>query len=454
MNTIWLDLLGAEVRYRGRDFKTRTIETGGQNADKLILIHGVGGHAEAYARNMQRLGKTHHAIAIDLLWHGLSAKPPFTPDMVPMYARQILDLLDDLGVEKAAIEGESLGGWVALWTALHHPDRVSKVILNTAAGIRWNRDKVKIDDSTGTNLLRERSLAAINDPNRETIKKRLEWLMASPDRVTEELIDLRTRSTRVPIPSIARKVFGERASAAPSRNVVEEDELAGLKVPASRCGRRKIPVPAPMWANVSRVHSGREPLLHHGRGALAAVGTTGRPRSSRVGLPSRAAHRSDRCGVNEPIAGRTHRWVAVLAAAAVLAAPAPQASAQVPAPLQEIRVGVAPSDQATALLYGDSAGLFRKAGLQITIEKMRSGAEIASGVVGGALDIGASQVVALIEGHARGVAFTMIAPTTYYSADKRDSGLIVPAASPMSCRAISPGRRSASCRCKTSSRSR
>jgi NitT/TauT family transport system substrate-binding protein len=135
--------------------------------------------------------------------------------------------------------------------------------------------------------------------------------------------------------------------------------------------------------------------------------------------------------VNEPIAGRANRWVAALAAAAVLAAPAPHASAQVPAPLQEIRVGAAASDQATALLYGDSAGLFRKAGLQITIEKMRSGAEIASGVVGGALDIGASQVVSLIEGHARGVAFTMIAPTTYYSADKRDSGLIVPAASPI-----------------------
>ncbi|MGA2393634.1 MAG: alpha/beta hydrolase [Candidatus Lustribacter sp.] len=243
MNTIWLDLLGAEVRYRGRDFKTRTIETGGQNADKLILIHGVGGHAEAYARNMQRLGTTHHAIAIDLLWHGLSAKPPFTPDMVPMYARQILDLLDDLGVEKAAIEGESLGGWVALWTALHHPDRVSKVILNTAAGIRWNRDKVKIDDSTGTNLLRERSLAAINDPNRETIKKRLEWLMASPDRVTEELIDLRYAIyTRPDTNASLKNVFANSFQRGPeARHFVEEDELAGLKVPAFALWSEKNP---------------------------------------------------------------------------------------------------------------------------------------------------------------------------------------------------------------------
>ena len=147
MNTIWLDLLGAEVRYRGRKFQTRTIETGAHNPDKLILIHGVGGHAEAYSRNMQRLGEKYHAIAIDLLWHGLSSKPEFTKDMIPMYSAQIHDILDDLGVQKASIEGESLGGWVALWTALKTPERVDKIILNTTAGIVWNRDKVKIDDA-------------------------------------------------------------------------------------------------------------------------------------------------------------------------------------------------------------------------------------------------------------------------------------------------------------------
>ena len=232
MNTIWLDLLGAEVRYRGREFKTRTIETGTQNPQKLILIHGVGGHAEAYSRNMQRLGERYHAIAIDLLWHGLSAKPPFTTEMVPMYARQIIDLIDDLGVQKASIEGESLGGWVATWTALHHPDRVEKIILNTTAGIRWNRDKVKIDEATGTNLLRERSVAAIKDPTRETIKKRLEWLMASPDRVTDELIDLRTAIyTRPDTNASLTNVFANSFGGPLAANVVAEDELATLTVP-------------------------------------------------------------------------------------------------------------------------------------------------------------------------------------------------------------------------------
>ena len=126
--TIWLDLLGAQTRYLGNEFSTRVIESG--DGPALVLVHGVGGHAEAYAKNVRRLGERYRAMAIDLVWHGLSSKPPFA-DPLPTYARQVIDLLDAEGYERAHIEGESLGGWVALWLALHHPDRVDKIVLNT-----------------------------------------------------------------------------------------------------------------------------------------------------------------------------------------------------------------------------------------------------------------------------------------------------------------------------------
>jgi pimeloyl-ACP methyl ester carboxylesterase len=233
MSTLWNELLGAEVRTRGKKYKTRTIETGGHNPRKLVLIHGVGGHAEAYARNMHRLGEQFHVLAIDLLWHGLSEKPPFNPDMVPVFSEQIIDIFDDLGVQKGSIEGESLGGWVTTWTALHHPDRVEKIVLNTAAGIAWNRDKVKIDESTGRSLLRERSLAAIANPTPETIRKRLEWLMASPDRVTDELVELRTQIYSRPDTNASlAQVFGASFAGQKSLNTIEEDDLPKIKVPA------------------------------------------------------------------------------------------------------------------------------------------------------------------------------------------------------------------------------
>lgn len=205
---------------------------GEHNPRKLILIHGIGGHAEAYSRNLRRLGERYHAIAIDLLWHGLSSKPPIERSrIIPMYAEQVLDIFDDLGAERGSIEGESLGGWVAMYTALHHPERVEKLVLNTAAGIRWNRDKVKIDDAGGTNLLRERSLAAIANPNRETIRKRLEWLMASPDRVTDELVDLRYAIYSRPDTNASLKELFENSFGTTSMNRIEEDDLENIAAP-------------------------------------------------------------------------------------------------------------------------------------------------------------------------------------------------------------------------------
>jgi pimeloyl-ACP methyl ester carboxylesterase len=226
-HSIWNDLLGARVGFRGRAFRTRTIEFGGGAPKTLVLLHGLGGHAEAYSRNLRRLGADYHAIAVDLLWHGLTAGPEPIERIVPAFARQYIDLLDDLGIERASIEGESLGGWTAMWIALNHPDRVDKIILNTAAGVRWNRDAVAIDDVAGTNELRDRSMAAVADPSAATIRKRLEWLMATPDRVTDELVDLRRALYTNPRTNTAlRRVFHERF--ADKRDMIDEPALAGI----------------------------------------------------------------------------------------------------------------------------------------------------------------------------------------------------------------------------------
>lgn len=226
--TIWLDLLGAEVRFRGTKFRTRTIEAG--SGEPLILIHGNGGHAEAWAKNVLRLAAERHVVAMDLVWHGLSSTPPFTIDMVPTYTEQILDLIDDLGGGPVAIEGESLGGWAGLWTALHYPDKVSKLVLNTTAGVFLGDPNEPAPRDAGAGL-RERSLAAIRDPSDETVRARLEWLMASPDHVTDELVALRkyyyTRpATRESLTKVFENSFGKHTTYR-----IGVEELARLTVP-------------------------------------------------------------------------------------------------------------------------------------------------------------------------------------------------------------------------------
>ncbi|WP_218004973.1 alpha/beta fold hydrolase [Actinomadura macra] len=189
-DSLWMTLLGTRVEFLGNQYRTRVIENG--EGHPLVLVHGNGGHAESYARNVKRLGDAgHRAMAIDLLWHGLSSKPAFDPDMVPAYARQILDLLDAEGIERAHMEGESLGGWICLWLALHHPDRVGKIILNTTAGIRWKPGSVGEDVAGGREALRARSLDALQNPSKEKVRRRLEWLVSDPASVTDELVELR-----------------------------------------------------------------------------------------------------------------------------------------------------------------------------------------------------------------------------------------------------------------------
>src|SRR5262245_25206073 len=133
-DSVYLRLLGAQVQYyQGAKFRTRVLEAG--NGEPLMLLHGIGGHAETYVRNVVPLGQNFRALAMDFLWHGFSDKPNFDGDTIPAFVDQIVDLMDAAGIESAHIEGESMGGWVAVWLALHHPDRVRKLVLNTIAGL-------------------------------------------------------------------------------------------------------------------------------------------------------------------------------------------------------------------------------------------------------------------------------------------------------------------------------
>lgn len=187
--TIWSDLVGSEIRQHSNKFNTRAIQFTSGTKPPLILLHGIGGHAEAYSRNVRRLGRDFDVYAIDFLWHGYSQKEPFAKEWLPLLGEQVIDFIEGLGVEKVFIEGESLGGWVTLWLALNYPDRIRKMVLNTPAGAAGAIGEAHPEE--GRLLLAQRSKDTLTNLSLETVRKRLEWLMASPDRVTDELVDIR-----------------------------------------------------------------------------------------------------------------------------------------------------------------------------------------------------------------------------------------------------------------------
>ena len=95
----------------------------------------------------------------------------------------MLAFLDAIGVEKAYFTGESLGGWVTAQLAIDHPERVERIVLNTMGGTMANPQVME--------RLYTLSMEAAKDPSWERVKARLEWLMADPTMVTDDLIKTR-----------------------------------------------------------------------------------------------------------------------------------------------------------------------------------------------------------------------------------------------------------------------
>src|ERR1700722_9490739 len=76
-----------------------------------------------------------------------------------------------------------------------------------------------------------------------------------------------------------------------------------------------------------------------------------------------------------------------------------------------IHIASVTNDTCSAILYAMKLGLFQKAGLNIDFQGMSSGAAASAAVAGGAAQFGQSSLVTLIDAHARGIPFTLIAPS-------------------------------------------
>lgn len=191
--SLWLDMLGAEIRFVSTPtFGTiRVAEAGHGNPDTIIFQHGLNGHLEAYAKNIVALSKDFHVVAFDYVGHGLSSKPDrqYTPMML---ADQLGELMDAMGIERAHLSGESLGGWVSGIFAGMHPERVKRLMLNTAGGLPIVTDKGRQDLATFIGL-NKRNID--NTPSYESVQARMHWLMHENNRhlVDDELVDLRLR---------------------------------------------------------------------------------------------------------------------------------------------------------------------------------------------------------------------------------------------------------------------
>lgn len=191
-STIWQDLFDVPFTQRWIDaggVRTRLIETGERGQPVLFLLPGQTGHAEAYARNLGPLGEHFHTYAVDPVGCGFTDKPAL-PYLIDDYVQHLLDVMDAEDIPTAHISGESIGGWVALRFATHHPTRVDKLVLNTCGGYNW--------DETVFARIRDLTLPAVRNNDRNEVRARLAFLMQDKSQVTEELVDVRQHIYAMP----------------------------------------------------------------------------------------------------------------------------------------------------------------------------------------------------------------------------------------------------------------
>jgi pimeloyl-ACP methyl ester carboxylesterase len=103
----------------------------GEGERVIVLVHGLLMNRRMFERLGPALaGRGTRAICVDLLGHGRSDRPEdLRLYSMPLFARQIVGLLDHLGLDSAVIGGTSLGANVSLQLAVHHPDRARGLFL-------------------------------------------------------------------------------------------------------------------------------------------------------------------------------------------------------------------------------------------------------------------------------------------------------------------------------------
>jgi pimeloyl-ACP methyl ester carboxylesterase len=113
--------------------------TAGQG-EPVVCIHGLGATKASFLTTIAEISGERKVIALDLPGFGDSEKPLGAAYDAPYFAGAVVGLLDVLGIEKAHLVGNSMGGRVSIEIGLLYPERVRSMVL-LAPALAWLRDR-------------------------------------------------------------------------------------------------------------------------------------------------------------------------------------------------------------------------------------------------------------------------------------------------------------------------
>ncbi len=100
----------------------------GSQGSPIIFLHGITANAYCFQAFADDLASEHRVFAYDLRGRGDSDKPE-SGYGIPVHATDLSELIDVLGLDRPVVAGHSMGAFVALYFAVHYPQKLSKLIL-------------------------------------------------------------------------------------------------------------------------------------------------------------------------------------------------------------------------------------------------------------------------------------------------------------------------------------
>ncbi|RKT82003.1 4,5:9,10-diseco-3-hydroxy-5,9,17-trioxoandrosta-1(10),2-diene-4-oate hydrolase [Saccharopolyspora antimicrobica] len=182
-------------------------EAGDPQKSTVVMLHGGGPGASSwsnFARNIPVFAEEFRTIAVDQPGFGRSDKPTEHGQYFTHSASALLELLDELGVERAHLLGNSLGGGTAVRFALNNPDRAGRLVLMGPGGLSLN--VFAPDPTEGVRKLS--AFAAPPGPSKEKLAEFLRTMVYDQSLITEELIEERYAAAASPESLAAMRAMG------------------------------------------------------------------------------------------------------------------------------------------------------------------------------------------------------------------------------------------------------
>lgn len=173
---------GMSVHYR---------DQGCRDCPVVLLVHGTNASLQTFEPLVRSLGNRYRIISYDQPGHGLTGPHPGDDYSASGMIEAVEAVIDAAGVERFAIAGNSMGGWVAWRYVLARPENISGLILIDATGAPASPNAEKARPYLGARIMRSsvgRFLGQLVTP-RFLIRQSLLDSVAEEAFVTEEMVD-------------------------------------------------------------------------------------------------------------------------------------------------------------------------------------------------------------------------------------------------------------------------